>query len=104
MNQMGNSIVKSSLNDSIIKKEQEQNEIENKQDINDNEVEFSVFCIENVASKLGIAGQEVYDLLTAKSNVLDDYIITNYEILHTQSKEYIINDIIEYMKECEVIK
>lgn len=75
-----------------------------KQEISSNEVEFSVFCIENVATKLGISGQEVYDLLTKESNILDEYIISNYEILHTQSKEYIINDIIEYMKECGVIK
>lgn len=75
-----------------------------KQEISNNEVEFSVFCIENAATKLGISGQEVYDLLTKESNILDEYIISNYEILHTQSKEYIINDIIEYMKECGVIK
>lgn len=75
-----------------------------KQEISNNEVEFSVFCIENAATKLGISGQKVYSLLTKESNILDEYIIPNYEILHTQSKEYIINDIIEYMKECGVIK
>jgi len=30
---------------------------------------------------------------------LNEYIIPEYEILHTQSKDYIINDIIEVMKE-----
>lgn len=75
-----------------------------KEEMKDNEIEFSVFCLENVATKLGISGQEVYELLTKKSNILDEYIIPNYEILHTQSKEYIVNDIIECMKECEVIK
>lgn len=76
----------------------------NKKEINDNEVEFSVFCVENIAIKLGISGREAYDLLAEKSNILDEYIIPNYAILHTQSKEYIVNDIIEYMKECGVIK
>lgn len=75
-----------------------------KQEISNNEVEFSIFCIENIAAKLEISGQKVYDLLTKESNILDEYIIQNYEILHTQSKEYIVNDIIEYMKECGVIK
>ena len=31
--------------------------------------------------------------------IRDRYIIPEYEILHTQSKDYIINDIIEVMKE-----
>lgn len=32
------------------------------------------------------------------SRTLKDYMIPNYEILHTQSKEYIVADIIEYMQ------
>lgn len=67
------------------------------------EIEFSIFCIENVAKKLEISGEETYDLITKKSDILDGYIIPNYDILHTQSKDYIVNDIIEYMKECGVI-
>ncbi|MDD2973090.1 MAG: DUF3791 domain-containing protein [Lachnospiraceae bacterium] len=72
--------------------------------MNENELEFSVFCVENVAEKLDISGEEVYRLFTQKTNLLDDYIIPNYEILHTQSKEYIVNDIIECLEECEVLK
>lgn len=72
--------------------------------MNNDEVEFSVFCIENVAAKLGISGRETYDLLTKKSKILDEYIIPNYEMIHTQGKEYIVNDIIDYMKEARVIK
>lgn len=68
------------------------------------EIEFSVFCIENIAEKLGIPGDEVYQMLTAKSDILDHYIIANYEILHTQGKEYIVQDIMDYMKERGVIK
>lgn len=72
--------------------------------MSNNQVEFAVFCIENVASKLGIPGDEAYRLLTNNQNILDKYIITNYEILHTQDKEYVVNDIIDYMKECGVLK
>lgn len=68
------------------------------------EIEFSVFCIESIAEKLGIPGDEVYQMLTAKSDILDHYIIANYEILHTQGKEYIVQDIMDYMKERGVIK
>lgn len=68
--------------------------------MNNDEVEFSIFCVENVAAKLGMSGDKVYQLLTEGEDILDEYIIPNYEILHTQGKEYIVNDIIDYMKEC----
>lgn len=70
-----------------------------KQDLNKDEIEFSVFCIENVASALGLKGEETYQLLAERSDILDEYIIPNYEVLHTQDKQYIVNDIIEYMSE-----
>lgn len=70
---------------------------------NSNELEFAVFCVENVAAKLGIGAEKVYKAFTDKSNILKDYIIPEYEILHTQSKEYIVDDIIELMQERGVI-
>ena len=63
------------------------------------ELEFAVFCIENIAEKLGIDAERVYTALTKKSNILNSYIIPEYEILHTQSKDYIVNDILELAKE-----
>ena len=67
------------------------------------ELEFSVFCIENVAEQLGISGEETYKLLAKKSNILDNYIIPSYDTLHTQGKEYIVNDIVEYMREKAIV-
>jgi len=63
------------------------------------ELEFSVFCIENVAEHLGLKGDEIYRLLSEKSDILDNYIIPCYDALHTQGKEYIVNDITEIMRE-----
>lgn len=63
------------------------------------ELEFTVFCVENVAEKLGVPSDEIYKAFTDKSNILNEYILPEYEMLHTQSKEYIVNDIIEIMKE-----
>lgn len=63
------------------------------------ELEFAVFCIENVAAKLGVNAEDVYKAFTEKSSILNGYIVPEYEILHTQSKEYIVNDIIELMHE-----
>ena len=67
------------------------------------ELEFAIFCIENIAEKLGVSAEKVYDALTEKSDILNDYIIPEYEILHTQGKEYIVDDIIEVMKERGVL-
>jgi hypothetical protein len=67
--------------------------------MNTKELEFAVFCIESVADELGLSGADIYRLLTEKSEILDDYIIPCYDTLHTQGKEYIVNDIVEYMRE-----
>ena len=67
------------------------------------ELEFAIFCIENIAAKLGVSAEKVYDALTEKSDILNDYIIPEYEILHTQGKEYIVDDIFEVMKERGVL-
>ena len=41
----------------------------------------------------------VYRLLTEKTDILYDYIVPCYESLHTQDKEYILDDIVDVMKE-----
>ena len=67
--------------------------------LNSRELEFVIFCIENVASKLNVEAQKVYLALTEQSDILKEYIIPEYEVLHTQSKEYIVEDIIDIIKE-----
>lgn len=66
---------------------------------NTDELEFAVFCIENIAIRLGKNAEEIYQALTEKSDILHSYIIPEYEMLHTQSKEYIIDDIVSLMEE-----
>ena len=66
---------------------------------NENELEFAIFCIENVAQKLKVSADKVYDALTQKSDILDSYIVPCYDTLHTQSREYIVDDIISFMHE-----
>ncbi len=63
------------------------------------ELEFAIFCIENVASRLNADAQKVYAALTEQTNILNEYIIPEYEVLHTQSKDYIVDDIIDIMRE-----
>ena len=66
---------------------------------NTNQLEFAVFCIENIAIRLEKNAEEIYKMLTEESNILSDYIIPEYEVLHTQSKDYIVDDIISLMQE-----
>lgn len=66
---------------------------------NTNQLEFAVFCIENIAIRLEKNAEEIYKMLTKESNILSGYIIPEYEMLHTQSKDYIIDDIISLMRE-----
>lgn len=63
------------------------------------ELEFAIFCIENVAAKLGVHAELVYQAFTEKSNVLNGYIVPEYEVLHTQSRDYIVNELLEVMEE-----
>ena len=41
----------------------------------------------------------VYHIFAQKSDILDSYIIPCYDVLHTQGKEYIVNDLIDLMQE-----
>ena len=68
------------------------------------ELEFAIFCIENVATKLEIDAQQVYRMLSEDSDILNNYIVSEYEMLHTQSKEYIVDDIIDFMRERGVVR
>ena len=58
-------------------------------DFDADKVEFAVFCIENVAIKLSCDSSELYKKLK-DSGILYDYIVSSYNVLHTQSKEYIV--------------
>lgn len=66
---------------------------------NERELEFAIFCIENLAIALGKSSDVVYRALTGNGDILNQYIIPSYDVLHTQGKEYIINDIREVMSE-----
>lgn len=70
--------------------------------MNFEQLNFSVFCIGSVADALKMNAQKVYHLLK-ESDILTGYIIPSYDVLHTFSKEYLVEDIISYMKEKGVI-
>ena len=72
--------------------------------MNKNELHFAVFCIENIAESLNLNGAEVYKMLSVDSDILDSYIVAHYGALHTQGKEYLVEDITEFMREEGLIK
>ena len=51
---------------------------------NSRELEFAVFCIENVAAQLGVDAERVYQAFTEQSDILNGYIV---------------DDLLEVMKE-----
>ena len=61
-------------------------------------LEYVLFCIEGLAKKLGKDGREVYQILTEDSDILNSYIVPSYDVLHTQGKDYIMEDILDVMK------
>ena len=63
------------------------------------ELNFAVFCIEGIAERLAENGANIYQILRYKSNILNEYIIKHYDTLHTQGKEYIIDDILSLMSD-----
>ena len=51
------------------------------------------------ALKMGVNAERVYQAFTEQSNILNGYIVPEYEMLHTQSREYIVDDLLDVMKE-----
>ncbi|WP_032123259.1 DUF3791 domain-containing protein [Clostridium amazonitimonense] len=66
--------------------------------MDERKLEFTIFCIESLSESLGIDAKKVYKLIK-DTNVLEGYIIPCYEPLHSQSKHYIVEDLIEVLKE-----
>lgn len=67
-----------------------------------NNIEFVTFCIGNLSRRLGMSATDVY-LKLKQSGILTDYIIPCYDVLHTFGKEYLMEDLTEYMKEKGVL-
>ena len=51
------------------------------------------------SGKAGVNAERVYQAFTEQSNILNGYIVPEYEVLHTQSREYIVDDLLDVMKE-----
>ncbi|MDD7631127.1 MAG: DUF3791 domain-containing protein [bacterium] len=57
-------------------------------------IHFAVMAIESGAEKLNISGQEMEDRLQ-KQDLIRKRLLDQYEMLHTQSLDYVADDIAE---------
>lgn len=58
--------------------------------------DFIIFCLEYYKQKNNLTGREAYDIFE-KYGVFD-YLREGYDVLHTQGKDWLINDIEEFLK------
>lgn len=61
---------------------------------------FAASCVENVAQKLGLSYLEVYERMK-QVDLIDKFIMPHYDMLHTESREYLTEDIIECLNNWE---
>lgn len=67
-------------------------------DKDDNRImEFVVFAIESAAQKTGIPAPTLYNRLE-KVDLISRYLVGGYDVLHTQSKEYIADTLLHLKK------
>lgn len=64
---------------------------------------FAASCIEGVARRLNRSYREVYDRMQ-QVDLIDRYIIPCYDTLHTMSREYVTDDVIECLIRWEAEK
>ena len=61
-------------------------------------MEFITFCVGSLADALNKSASQIYNALRS-SGVLEDYIIPCYDVLHTFSKDYLVDELTEVLKE-----
>lgn len=62
------------------------------------ELTFVVFILHALGQHWNMTTLEVYDILNS-TGILDNYIIKCYDVLHTLGKEYLVEDITEFVRE-----
>ena len=66
--------------------------------MDENSFSLTVYMIHACANRWNVAPSRVYQALK-RSGCLDRYLIPCYDILHTQSTDYVVQDIEEYLEE-----
>ena len=61
---------------------------------------FVASCIEDVADTLGVDYYEVYQRMDAVK-MIEEYILPNYEVLHSESRKNVTEGLIDTLKRWE---
>lgn len=72
------------------------------QQMNKDVLDFVTYCISKLAQILGLSQKEVYKKLY-KSGILYEYLVPSYDVLHTFGSRYLMDDLIDFMKEKGVL-
>lgn len=75
---------------------------ENKHKMDFTTLTFTIFCIDNVARALKMPPRDIYHRMQ-DANIIDGYIVPCYNVLHTFSKEYVVDDLISFMQKKGVL-
>ena len=62
-----------------------------------NSLNFTSLCVNNGAAYLNRSAKEVYHLMQ-NADIINGYIVPCYDVLHTFSKEYIVEDLVSFMQ------
>lgn len=65
-------------------------------------LDFVTYCISKLSQVLKLSQGDVYRRLK-ESGIIDEYIIPSYDVLHTFSSNYLIEDLTDYMREKGVL-
>ena len=57
---------------------------------------FKIFCLDSVKDRLKTTAAETLHLF--KSHNVFNYLNEGFDVLHTQSQAYIVDDILDYMR------
>lgn len=61
------------------------------------ELNFTIYCVGIVAESLGCDARDVYRLMR-QGNIIMGYIVPCFDVLHTFSRDYIVDDLTRLMK------
>lgn len=63
-----------------------------------NVLEFVTFAIGCVAERLHKSPAEIYKVFK-QANVIAGYLVPAYDVLHTFGRQYLVDDVLDFMKE-----
>jgi hypothetical protein len=64
---------------------------------------FVIFCVGSVAENLKMSAKDIYRRMS-QGDIISGYIVPCYDVLHTFSREYIVEDLVDLMNKKGVLK